>query len=72
MLNRGGDLAFLIHYYIQYSVSPLLAPTAQDNVVESQAVNIVSGLANIILLNIYIPPTTSNASGYRANIELRT
>ena len=36
---------------------------------ESQAVNIVSGLTNVLLLNIYIPPTTSSPSGYNANIE---
>ena len=60
MSNRGGGLAFLIHNSIQYSVAP--SPTAHDNVMESQAVNIVSGLTHILLLNIYIPPTTSSAN----------
>ena len=34
-----------------------------------QAANIVLGLTNVLLLNIYIPSTTSNSSGYSANIE---
>ena len=69
MSNKGRGLAFLIHNSIQYSVAPLPPPTAHDNVMESQAVNIVSGLTNVLLLNIYIPPTTSSPSGYSANIE---
>ena len=67
MPNRGG-LAFIIHNSIQYSMAPLPAPTAHDNVMESLAINIVSGLTKVLLLNIYIPPTTSS-SGYSANIE---
>ena len=63
MSNRGGVLAFLTHNSTQYSVAPLPAPTAHDNVMESQAVNIVSGLTNVLLLNVYIPPTTSNPAG---------
>ena len=58
MSNKEWGLASLIHNTIQYSVAPLPAPTAQDNVMESQALNIVSGLKNVLLLNIYIPPTT--------------
>ena len=50
-------------------MAPLPSPTAHDNVKESQAVNIVSGLTNVLLLNIYIPPTTSSPSGCSANIE---
>ena len=64
MSNRGGGFAFLIHNSIQYSVEHLPAHTAHDNVMESQAVNIVSGLTNALLLNIYIPPTTSSPSSY--------
>ena len=69
MSNRGGGFAFLIHISIKYSVAPLPAPTGHDNVMESQVVNIVSGLTNVLLLNIYIPPTTNSPSGYSANIE---
>ena len=29
----------------------------------------VSGLTNVLLLNIYIPPITSSLSGYSPNIE---
>ena len=63
MSNSGGGLALLIHNSIQYTVAPLPAPTAHDNVMESQAVNIVSGLTNVRLSNMYIPPTTSIPSG---------
>ena len=52
MSSREG-LAFLIHNSIEYSVVSLSAPTAYDNLIESQAVNIVSGLTNVLLLNIY-------------------
>ena len=36
---------------------------------ESKAVNIVLDLTNVLLLSIYIPPTTSSLSGYSTNIK---
>ena len=68
MSNRGGGLTFLIHNSIQYSVALPPAPIAHDNVMESQAFNIVSGLTNVLFLNIYIPPTTNSAK--RTNVNL--
>ena len=70
MSNRGGGLAFLIHNSIQYNVSPLPAPTAHDNIMESQAVNIVSGLTNVLLLNIYIPHDCIIMGGFNAHHPL--
>ena len=68
MSNKGRGLASLIHNTIQYSVALPPAPTAQDNVMEAQAVSIVSVFTIVLLLNIYIPPTTSCPSGYSASI----
>ena len=64
----GGGLAFLVHKSVQFSVAPLRERPPPDDM-EQQAIKVTSGDSTITLVNYYIPPQSSCATGYVASLE---
>lgn len=65
----GGGLAFIIEESVLYKTTPLPNPSNNDQTIEQQCITIFSGTSEINIINIYIPPTGSCPSGYKASIS---
>jgi hypothetical protein len=60
----GGGIAFLIKDNVTYQT----VDTPTDGTMESLGIKIFFANSNVTLINVYIPPTSSCPSGYRASL----
>ena len=65
MKNKGGGVAFLVHYSLQYRN---LDCTVSDEHTEAQGIAIKED-EEVHLYNVYIPPVSSCSSGFRPQLD---
>ncbi len=66
--DKGGGLAFLVDENIPFEEIRPPASFANDAHLESQSISIKLNNSGLLLLNVYIPPQSSCARGYKASI----
>ncbi|WP_333764851.1 reverse transcriptase domain-containing protein [Streptomyces sp. IBSBF 2390] len=67
--RRGGGVMFIIKNNIQYRQVALSPPADNNTTIEQLAITITSGSTEIMLINIYIPPSTCCPNNFKANLE---
>lgn len=66
--TKGGGIAFVVHDTIKYRKTILPNPQTPDAHLEQMGIAIKSGLNEINLVNVYIPPQSGCSAGYKASI----
>ena len=64
--SHGGGLAFLVHQSVMFRKLPT---PSNDPHLESLVIAVKSGTTEINLVNFYVPPTSSCASGYQVDLH---
>lgn len=67
--DEGGGLAFIVHNSIPFQSIDLPSPRQYDIHLEQQAIKIKSNESYVTLVNLYIPPRSSCAAGYRLDVS---
>jgi exonuclease III len=67
--NKGGGLAYLIHDSVPFREYKLTQPPGQEIHLECLAIAIKTKEEEMILTNVYIPPTSSCEAGYVPTIQ---
>ena len=66
--DKGGGLSYIVHNMVRHGILELRSPNP-DNQIEEKAIECANAEKNSELVNVYIPPQFSCATGYTAALK---
>ena len=67
--GQGGGLVFFIHNSISFTKRPSQSSSSRDPHLEELTISVTVGNTDLLITNVYIPPTSSCSSGYQPKME---